>query len=158
MRSRALAVPQHVPIRREEGDETDRIGRYGDGGQFMAFVVASLPLPPPRDWQAHKRWYAVLHTFDAEGRHRATRTWFAGTTADGEERVVSLARTKRDELVPELGALTLGDISIDLFSVEVDGQTFGLVDASDPDEDYERIDLLPNDLAFFEPWDGSYST
>jgi hypothetical protein len=153
-----LAVPDTIKICREEGYHTDLIGTCADGRQFMAFVTATLPSPLPSDWQAHKRWYAVLHTFDRSGRHVRTQTAFAGTTADGERDVVSKAQAKLAELISELGEVALGDVSIALFSVEVDGHTFGLVDASEPDEDYESIRLLPNDLAFFDPWDGSYDT
>ena len=44
------------------------------------------------------------------------------------------------------------------FSVQVDGFRFGLVDASKPDEDYESVHLLPNDFAFFAPWNGEFDT
>jgi hypothetical protein len=154
----AVAVPKRIKIRREEGYHTDLIGTYAEGRQFMAFVTATLPSPAPRDWQAHKRWYAVLHTFDANGRHIETRSWFAGTTSDGEQRVIPLAQTKLNAFLAALGELSFGDVCIRLFSTDIDGQTFGLVDASDPDEDYESVHLLPNDLAFFDPWDGSYDT
>jgi formate hydrogenlyase regulatory protein HycA len=153
-----LAVPQNIKICREEGYHTDRIGTYAGDRQFMAFVTATLRRPVPADWQAHKRWYAVLHTFNREGEHLDTRAWFAGTTADGEELVVAAAQAKLDEFLGELNGRAFGDVVVGLFEVDVDGHTFGLVDASDPDEDHERIDLLPNDLAIFEPWDGSYET
>jgi hypothetical protein len=42
--------------------------------------------------------------------------------------------------------------------VEIDGHILGLIDASDPDEDYEVIQLVPNDLAFYAPWNGEYDT
>src|SRR5262245_57880087 len=150
-----MTVPQRIKITREEGYHTDQIGRCADGRQFMGFVTATLPLPLPRDWQSHKRWYAVMHTFDRSGRHLRTEAWFAGTTADGEKEAVSKAQAKLAEYVAALGKISFGDVSVELFSVEVDGQTFGLVDASEPDEEYESVHLLPNDLAFFAPWDGS---
>jgi hypothetical protein len=153
-----LAVPDTIKICREEGHHTDLIGRCPDGRQFMGFVTATLPSPLPSDWQAQKRWYAVLHSFDRNGRHIRTETAFAGTTADGERVVVSKAQAKLTEFMSHLGEVAFGDVSIALFSVNVDGHTFGLVDASEPDEDYESIHLLPNDLAFFDPWDGSYDT
>jgi formate hydrogenlyase regulatory protein HycA len=54
--------------------------------------------------------------------------------------------------------VTYGNVKVGLFQVQIDGHTFGLVDASVPEEGYVSIHLLPNDLAFFEPWDGTYDT
>ena len=152
-----MGVPQAIKILREKGYHTDQIGKYGDGNQFMGFVTATLPTPLPEDWETHKRWYAVLHTFDKQGQHH-TEAWFAGTTASGEREAVEKAQTRLADMIAGLGRVRYGNIKVGLFQVQIDGQTFGLVDASEPDEDYERIHLLPNDLAFFAPWDGTYDT
>ena len=61
-------------------------------------------------------------------------------------------------MIARLGPVEYGEVHVCLFQVVVDGETFGLVDASEPEEGYESIHLLPNDLAFFEPWDGLYDT
>ena len=61
-------------------------------------------------------------------------------------------------MLAALGPVKYCDVAISHFRVEVDGRVFGLVDASEPDEGYESIHLLPNDFAFFEPWDGMYDT
>lgn len=153
-----MAVPKSIKIAREEGYHTDRIGKYGDGNQFMGFVTATLPMPLPKDWQSKKRWYAVLHTFDKKGNHLNTEGWFAGTTASGERKAVDKAQAKLDQMITALGKVKYGNIKVGLFQVQIDNHTFGLVDASEPDEDYESIHLLPNDLAFFAPWDGTYDT
>jgi formate hydrogenlyase regulatory protein HycA len=153
-----MAVPQSIRIRHEPGYHTGRIGNYGDGNQFMGFVTATLPSPIPKDWEPHKRWYAVLHIFSARGQHLATRAWFAGTTASGEQETVQRAERRLDQMIATLRNVTYGDVKVDLFQVQIDGHTFGLVDASEPEEGYESIHLLPNDLAFFEPWDGTYDT
>jgi formate hydrogenlyase regulatory protein HycA len=153
-----MAVPRTIKIRREAGYHTDQIGKYGDGNQFMGFVTATLPLPLPSDWQAHKRWYAVLHTFDKKGKHLNTEAWFAGTTADGEWETLQRARTRLAEMIAALGSVKYGNVKVGLFQVQIEGYTFGLVDASEPDEGDECIQLLPNDLVFFEPWDGTYDT
>jgi formate hydrogenlyase regulatory protein HycA len=100
----------------------------------------------------------VLHTFDKKGKHLNTEAWFAGTTASGERKAVEKAQAKLDEMVAALGKAKYGNIKVGLFQVQIDGHTFGLVDASEPDEGYESIHLLPNDLAFFKPWDGNYDT
>jgi formate hydrogenlyase regulatory protein HycA len=124
----------------------------------MGFVTATLPMPLPKDWQAHKRWYVVLHTFDKKGKHLNTEVSFAGTTASGERKTVEKAQARLAEMIAGLGKVRYGNVKVGLFEVEIDGHTFGLVDASEPDEGYESIHLLPNDLAFFSPWDGSYDT
>jgi formate hydrogenlyase regulatory protein HycA len=151
-----MAVPQIIKIVREEGYHTDQIGKYGAGNQFMAFVTATLPLPKSRG--AEKRWYAVLHTFDKKGKHLGTEAWFAGTTASGEREAVEIAQARLAEMIAALGKVKYGNVKVGLFQVKIDGHVFGLVDASEPDEDYESIHLLPNQLAFFAPWDGMYDT
>jgi formate hydrogenlyase regulatory protein HycA len=152
-----MAIPDLIPIAREEGYRTDTIGRF-DGGQFLGFVTFTLPMPPPDDWPRHKRYYAVLHRFDDDGNHLGTEAWFAGVAADGEGDVHARASSRLDAMIAALGEVEYGDVSVKLFSVEVDGETFGLVDASDPDEEVEEVELKPNYLVFFEPWDGSYDT
>jgi formate hydrogenlyase regulatory protein HycA len=154
----AVAVPNSIKIARQEGYHTDRIGRCGEGNRFMGFVTATLPKPLPKDWQAHKRWYAVLHTFDKKGKHLNTEAWFAGTSASGEREAVAKAQAKLDQLIAALDKVKYGSVEVSLFQVQIDGHTFGLVDASEPEEGYVSIHLLPNDLAFFEPWDGTYDT
>ncbi len=153
-----MAVPKAIKIVREEGYHTDQIGKYADGSQFMGFVTATLPTPLPTDWQEHKRWYAVLHTFDKQGKHRHTEAWFAGTSASSERVAIQNAEAKLAQLIAGLGPVKYGNVKVGLFQVQIDGHTFGLVDASKPEEDYESIHLLPNDLAFFAPWDGTYDT
>src|SRR5262249_57792798 len=121
-------------IGREEGYHADRIGTYGAGNQFMAFVTATLPTPPPEDGPVRKRWYAVLHAFDKKGKHLNTEAWFAGTTAGAGRKAIDKAQAKLDELIAALGRVKHGDVKVGLFQVQVDGRTFGLVDASEPDE------------------------
>ena len=149
-----MAIPERIPIAREEGYRTDTIGRSG-GGQFLGFVTFTLPLHTPDDPRKHKRYYAVHHRFDDDGNHLGTEAWFAGVAADGEDDVHARARSRLDAMIAALGDVEYGDVAVKLFSVEVDGETFGLVDASDPDEE---VELKPNYLVFFEPWDGTYDT
>ena len=153
-----MAVPKAIKIVREAGYHTDRIGKYGDGNQFMGFVVAAVPKPLPRNKRTHLRWYAVLHTFDKKGKHLNTETFFAGAAVSGDREAIEEAQTKLDQLIAALGRVKYGNIKVGLFQVQIAGHTFGLVDASEPAEDYESIHLLPNDLAFFAPWDGTYDT
>jgi len=127
----------------------------------MAFVVATLPETFPQDWQRHKRWYAVLHTLDAEGNHLNTEAHFAGVTANGEEAVTEKAWGWVEDMLKGLGPVVRGDVEAKLFSVQVDGHTFGLVDTSFRSEEgvfYEEASLMPNDFVFSDPWDGDYDT
>jgi formate hydrogenlyase regulatory protein HycA len=152
-----MSIPKKIKIKRIEDFYTKCIGKHSEG-QFMAFITATLPTPIPKDWERHKRWYTVLHTFNNVGRHIKTEAWFAGTSADGEEIVGKKARTKRDEMVATLKDVVFNDVEVELFSTVIDGFTFGLLNASKPDENYESIHLLPNDFAFFAPWNGEFET
>ena len=152
-----MTTPDTIPVAYEDGYYTTHIGRCAGGAQFMAFVVATLPTPLPADWKRHKRVYAVLHTFGPGGEHRSTEAWLAGVTADGEAAVRDRAAAKRDEMVAALGDVELCDVRVKLFSVRVDGHVFGLVDTSDPGLG-PRVTLVPNDLLFLPPWDGTFET
>jgi hypothetical protein len=164
-----MPVPSTIRVGYDAEQYTNNIGRCTDGRQFMAFVVSTLPLqwlPEPAmmiaslalgaNWERRKRWYAVLHTFDARGKHLRTEAVFTGTSADGENDVVAAARAKRDEMMRALGPIDFGDVEVALFSVRTAGVRFGLFDTSDSHG--ERVVLLPNDFVFSPPWDGDYST
>lgn len=148
-------LPATIPIAREAEYRTHNIGKCDDGRQFMAFVVAEFA--GEGTWQQRKRWYAVLHTFDAKGNHLNTEARFAGTTADGEPDVLNRARAMRDEMLAGLGGYTFCNVRIKLFSVEIDGIRFALADDSEPGYGL-RVTLWPNDLLFTPPWNGLYST
>jgi hypothetical protein len=154
-----MAIPERIPIAFEADHYTRFIGKYGRGRPFMAFVTATLPSSRQLNWEKDKRWYAVLHTFDAGGNHLNTDAWFAGVTADGEEEIIERAQQKRIEMLAGLGKYKLCDIAVKLFSVTIDGSRFGLVDSSEAERGFEeRVTLWPNDLLFTPPWDGTYSS
>ena len=153
-----MSVPNKIKISREEDYYTHYIGKYSNGKQFMALISATLPSPPPEDLPNHKKYYAILHTFDPKGKHLDTQTVFVGRAADGEDQIIEKARLERNKMLSSLGEVLLEDVEVELFSVNIDGFIFGLVDATDPEQGIDRIDLLPNDFAFFEPWDGTYDT
>lgn len=113
-----MAIPDKIKINRFEGYHTDCQGSYGGGNQFMALVVATLPEPFPQDWQRHKWWYAVMHTFDADGNHLNTEARFAGVTADGEKQVCERAWVWVEEMLAGLGPVEWTDIAVRQFSVE----------------------------------------
>jgi len=154
----AVAIPDRIPIVHEPDYRTDTIGSYADG-QFLATVVAGFAkaVIPEGDFERHKRWYAVLHRFDHDGHHTGSDIWFSGTTADGERAVIDRAESHLRGWLDRLPGLIFGDIAVRLFRLEVDGIVFGLVDESD--EEYgEHVELYPDELGFYEPWNGLYDT
>jgi formate hydrogenlyase regulatory protein HycA len=159
-----MKAPARIPINREPGYHTDSIGTWS-GGLFMAFIVAGFPKGFKLDlandsWKAQKRWYCVVHLFDKAGNHTGTDAEFLGTTAEGERRVLEDAEHRLDKMLAKLGPRKLGNISVRLFEAEIDGVEFGLEAETYEIEGQtvERVTLWPNDLAFFEPWNGYYDT
>ena len=124
--------------------------------EFVALITATLPEPIPKDWNDRSAGIGVLHThLPAMGvtdrqkhgsqarRQRARRKW-----ESSEEEARRDGRISQDHV--------FCDVEVGLFSVQIDGFTFGLVDASKLEEGYESVHLLPNDFAFFEPWNGEF--
>ncbi len=153
-----MAIPDLVPISHEPGYRTDTIGSYA-GGQFFGSVTATLQdgTGGQADWLRYKRWYAVLHRFDAEGGHTGSDIWFAGTSED-EHGSIEKARERLAGWLDELPGRVHGDIAIRLFRVDIDGHVFGLVDETELYDGDDHAEFLPDDLGFDPPWDGSYDT
>lgn len=151
-------IPRTIPIAWEKDYHTDQIGKYGEGHQFMGFVTCTGPSTVDQEFFAQKRWYAVLHIFDRSGKHLNSEVWFAGSAGEGERDVISKAEARLKEMVAKLKKVKYGNIRVGAFQVEVDGQTFGLVDTSDLEAGEVSVTLVPNDLLFAPPWDGTYST
>jgi formate hydrogenlyase regulatory protein HycA len=169
-KDRVFGPPERLRVPRDEG-RFEHVGRYGSGNQFMAFVTGAFPegdpYPDPAgDWASKKRWYAVLHRFDAAGNHLGTDAWSGGTTAEGQERAVRRAWRKLEEMLASLGDYEVCDIAVKPFRFEQDGYLFGLVyernsydDPDNPGAGYACVMLWPNDIMFHPPWDsGEYST
>jgi formate hydrogenlyase regulatory protein HycA len=154
----------------------EHVGHYGNGNQFMAFVSGAFPADwwagnrSPEylqtRWAEHKRWYAVLHRFDAAGNHLGTDAWSGGTTEEGQDEACERAWRKLGEMLSSLGRRRPGDIKVKPFRFEHDGYLFSLryernsyEDPDDPEAGYECVMLWPNDIMFHPPWDsGEYST
>jgi hypothetical protein len=151
-KSSPLRLPKQIKIQREKGYHTHHIGKCKDGTQFMAFIVATNLARGARAL----RWYAVVHHFDSSGKHLGTDASFLGSKAFAKD--LDHPDAKLTRMIRKLGSISYCDITVQLFSVEIDGNTFGLVSASIPTKRYQRIDLVPNGLAFFPPWDGTYDT
>jgi len=169
LRSSGPAHGSRVKVLYSDGEHArfGQIGRCSAGpegaAQFMAFVTGADPVDPelgrpmypdPSDpsWADRKRWYAVVHVFDAGGSHLGTAVRCGGTTAMGRDMACTRAARMLDDTLRTLGTLELGDIAIGCFSVERDGYLFGLIDQG------ETAMLWPNDVMFHAPWDGSFST
>ncbi|MER7209980.1 hypothetical protein [Streptosporangium sp. NPDC000239] len=151
-----MTVPEVIPIAHEPGYHTDTIGHW-DGGQFLGSVVAAFPngYTVTDDWPAHKRWHAVLHTFDASGHHLGSRVERTGTD-ENHRTAVETAENLLTRWLDALPGHRYGDIAIRPFRHEVDDVLFGLV--IETFEGTEHAELYPDTLGFYEPWDGSYDT
>lgn len=157
-------LPAVIPVKRYVQSYSKYIGKYADGNQFWGQVVATFRKPSntvndgavgPDEWKFRKCWYAVLHKFDATGRHLETKHKFMGT--DGETGVLAEAEREMKNFIKSLGRVRYGDIAIGLFSVEIDGSTFGMVETSSK-ESGDQITMEPGDLVFYPPWNGDYDT
>jgi len=115
-----------------------------------------------------KKWLAVIHRFDADGNHIGTESRLGGLDIEGRQTAGDKAFDHLEQMYWEMcggNKPTFCDISVRLFSVEIDNVTHGLFyeqseEEADPGE--ERSDwvmLEPQDIMFHPPWDSSeYST
>ncbi|MDP9841477.1 hypothetical protein [Streptosporangium lutulentum] len=151
-----MAAPEIIPIKYEPGYHTGTIGHW-EGGQFLGSVVAAFPegYTITDDWPAHRRRHAVLHTFDAAGHHLDSRIECTGTD-DNHRASVDTAQERLNRWLAMLPGLRFDDIAIRPFRRDVDGVLFGLV--IETFENTEHAELYPDNLGFYEPWDGLYDT
>ncbi|MFJ6616771.1 hypothetical protein ACIQOW_04200 [Kitasatospora sp. NPDC091335] len=142
-----MDVPDLIPVCHEPGYRTDTIGHW-QGGQFFASIV-----------RLGSRYRAILHRFDAAGRHLDARVRSTEDLAEAERLLA--------EWLDALPGREYGDIAIAPFSVHVDGELYGLVrEDYEPDEVDEEdgegasvhFELYPDCLGFNAPWDGCYDT
>ncbi|HEY9733947.1 MAG TPA: hypothetical protein V6C89_18710 [Drouetiella sp.] len=151
-----MSIPELIPIQRIEDYYTKNIGSYCSG-LFMGFVVAQfdseMPKPMPKNWDEYKNWYAILYKFSSDGTHVGTDFWLAGKTSDGESKVTANAAKQLQDFILKLGPVKYENIAVKLFQVTIDNNVFGLFEGDDG-----SVLLLPNDLAFYEPWNGQYDT
>ncbi|MET8981100.1 hypothetical protein ABZX85_36450 [Streptomyces sp. NPDC004539] len=157
-----MNVPDVIPIKHEPDYHTSTIGRW-QGGQFFASVTAAFPEGwsdwSSDDWQAKKRWCAVLHRFDEAGRHLDSRIQFTGTTADGEQKAITAAEQLLGTWLDTLPERQYRDIAIAPFAVRFEGALFGLVlEEQDENAGDTGAELHPDGLGFYPPWDGCYDT
>jgi hypothetical protein len=158
--------PTRLRIARDEHRFTN-VGRRADGTQFMAYVVGAFPVgwrSRTRDWRKVKRWQAVAHYLDGDGRHLRTDVRLGGVEAD--RHAANKAFQHLTAIYNELtvgGEPDYGDIWAQLFSINIDGILYELRyerRASEEGGADETVTFLPMDVVFAPPWDrgGGYST
>ncbi|MEU7613602.1 hypothetical protein [Micromonospora sp. NPDC049204] len=153
-----MSLPDLVPIAHEPGYRTDRVGRYAEGQFYAGIHGAHRDDDHASDPDRERiRWYAYLHLFDAEGRHRRSDISLVATAPYLRGELGDQAEAHVEGLLDQLPDRQYGDIAIQLFRVVQDGVTFGLIDESDAERG-DRVELYPDRLGFTEPWDGLYST
>lgn len=112
-----MASAPRVKIPRN--DRLPFVGRYGGDGQFVASVVlAGAP--------AQRAWYAVLHTFDADGVHRSSDVFAGGPESDPGAR--RRADQQHQEWLRRLATMLLGPIEVAPFATSSHGVRFGVVE------------------------------
>jgi hypothetical protein len=153
-----MPVPELVPFAREAGYRTDTIGRYRDGQFYAAIHGAHRGDDNELDLHRERiRWYAYLHLFGSDGRHRRSEISLIGIAPYLRGELRRRADSRLTALLGRLEGLQFGDIAIRLFREQHDGVTFGLIDESG-DKHESWVELYPDRLGFCEPWYGSYST
>jgi formate hydrogenlyase regulatory protein HycA len=156
-----MSAPVVLWIRRTEGSTTSQIGtsaHLSERCQFFAYVVATkapasaTDIPPKRPKRSASVWYAVIHRFKLSGAYVGTDSWCAGaTSSSGSSK--ARAQERLDTWLAQLKFVSLQDIHIRAFSVEIDGHSFGLV-RENPTRVTAALRLVPLDLAFRAPWTG----
>ncbi|WP_214108685.1 hypothetical protein [Acrocarpospora catenulata] len=156
-----MPVPELIPISYEPDYHTDTIGAHA-GGLFFGGVCRGWPVVAYEgtgEWpwrNEHGKsvpgpWFAILHLFDRDGRHRGSEIRPA---ADGAEADQALQR-----MMAGLQEVKYEDIAIRPFRVDAHGCVFGLIDETGKAEDGNgHVEYYPNMIGFYEPWDGSYDT
>ncbi|KAB8185968.1 hypothetical protein [Microbispora catharanthi] len=156
-----MPIPDLIPISYEPDFHTDTIGTHA-GGLFFGGVCRGWPVAayeevgewPWRDEHGEPMpgpWFAILHLFDHDGRHLSSEI---GPFADGAEADQALQR-----MLACLQDVEYGDIAVRLFRVDAHDCVFGLIDETDRAEDGDGyVEYYPNQIGFYEPWDGSYDT
>ena len=127
-----MAIPDLIPIAREEGYHTDQIGNCDDGPYVGFEMFIGRPI-------------AVLHIFDFDGKYVRTDSWDNNSGDD--------ARTALANAIAALPNAKPGDVRVAPFAEEILGLTFGLIPEGD-----DHVEYVPYGLGFNPPWDGLYDT
>ncbi len=132
--------PNILPIKYMDDLHTNLIGCSGEW-QFMIIEYYSCNLP---------NVYVVRYLFHMSGEFHNVKHAKLGIPASEEE-----VEIVKNGFLSELEPYRLCDIRVQLFEVDIDSITFGLLYS----EETESVDLEPRALiTFTEPWDGEYNT
>ena len=88
---------------------------------------------------------SVLHLFDKFGFHVNSQAWDSETGCDPS--------LELDNAIQALFRPYPGDISVQLFSIQLLGMEFGLLKTSK-----NHVEYVPLMLGFNRPWNGCYDT
>lgn len=131
-------LPNKFLVRREEDCHTHYVGKYGDNLTFIGFPFFGAPY--------QGRPLAVLHLLDSEGNLISSEIW--------ETEKMFEAEAELEKAIKKLPNSKFCDVEAAMFSVELNGLTFGFI----PREDNACIEYQPYGLVFFPPWNGLYET
>jgi formate hydrogenlyase regulatory protein HycA len=165
-----VAIPDTllIPYEDFESGRFRHVGRYGGDNQFMGCVTYAYPKFYHTEettsdgqaiWREHTNCFAVLHRFDAAGRHLVTAVERVVGSPDSGE----WDWAKLEAMIVGLGQVEYCDIRVKPFQVEVGGVVYGLIYVcewrEEDGEQHEWVMFEPNDVMFHPPWDsGEYST
>lgn len=138
-----------IKINRVEGGHTHFIGKFENGNQFMLLEVYFDEGPMLSNWQATRKEFVVLHTFDSEGNHIESKHQFAGITKDLDGRSLG---PEMELMMKDKGRAFFNNIAIKPFKVKVEEYEYAFIKDS---ENY-CFTLLPNEISFSAPFDGEY--
>lgn len=124
------------------------IGKLKKGNQFWARIALAAS-------NSLTVWYVVLHLFAPDGAHLTTKAKRIGTSKDDKEILLVKAQFELDDLVSGLDVRELGPIEFKMFEFQFEDTEFGTTDCS-TEEFGDCIRLLPGDIFFSPPWNGSY--
>ena len=150
-----MAVPERIPIKHVPGYRTEFAGRWARG-QFLGNVFSQADHWAEAENSQYRaenrRWFAYLHEFDHDGRYLESTVESPGLGRQARDQAILLLQ----EWLQDILELAYGDISIQPFSAEYLGLTFGLI--LEDGHGTEWAELYPDRLGFSAPWNGEYDT
>jgi hypothetical protein len=139
-----------IPIRREAGYRTDSIGWHA-GGQFLR--RRTQPAQQSARRRPTRRHRPPLLGLPAPVRRRRP-------PHNSRIQLIGYGRgipSTISDLLATLHGVEFDDIAIQLFRLDYDGYTFGLIDESDSERG-PWFELYPDQLGFHPPFNGDYDT
>jgi hypothetical protein len=98
--------------------------------------------------------YSVLHTFNSAGKYLDT-IW-EKILKDESQLAFEIAEAKLMEKLERRAPYKFSKIKIEIFEIDIDDMTFGLVNKSD--EENARVEMVPEGYVLCPPWNGDFDT